>query len=175
MVHEYEGGWSEHLLETLWAYRSSAKTATGFSSFSLVYSTEAISPVKLLVLTPRVIHGQKVEMSAATCAECKVFDLETLEEAKNLARSRIQRYQQQMTNAYNKVMKARTFVNGQMVLKATDHVRRNLFALSKFTSNWVVPYLVREANESGYYRLAIADGEVLAEPINGKWLKLYYA
>ena len=35
MVHEYEGGWSEHLLETLWAYRSSIKTATGFSPFSL--------------------------------------------------------------------------------------------------------------------------------------------
>ena len=77
MVHEYEGGWSEHLLETLWAYRSSAKTATGFLPFSLVYGTEAISPIKLLVLTPRVVHDPEVEMSAATCAEYKVSDLET--------------------------------------------------------------------------------------------------
>ena len=61
MVHEYEGGWSEHLLETLWAYRSSAKTATGFSPFSLVYGTEAISPFELLIPTPRVVHGQEVE------------------------------------------------------------------------------------------------------------------
>ena len=93
MVHEYEGGWSEHLLETLWAYRSSAKTATGFSPFSLVYGTEAISPVKLLVPTPRVVHGQEVEMSAAICAEHKVSDLETLEEVRNLALGRIQQYQ----------------------------------------------------------------------------------
>ena len=92
MVHEYEGGWSEHLLETLWAYRSSAKTATGFSPFSLVYGTEAISPVELLVPTPRVVHGQEVEMSATICAEHKVSDLETLEEARNLAFGRIQRY-----------------------------------------------------------------------------------
>ena len=123
MVHEYEGGWSEHLLETLWAYRSSAKTATGFSPFCLVYGTKAISLVKLLVPTPRVVHGKEIEMSVATCAKCKVSNLETLEEARNLAYSHIQRYQQQMTNAYNKVMKARTFVNGQLVLKATDHVR----------------------------------------------------
>ncbi|XP_050248506.1 uncharacterized protein LOC126695728 [Quercus robur] len=92
MVHKYEGGWSEHLLETLWAYRSSAKTATGFSPFSLVYGTEAISQVELLVPTPRVVHSQEIEMSAATCAECKVSNLETLEEARNLALSRIQRY-----------------------------------------------------------------------------------
>ena len=80
-----------------------------------------------------------------------------------------------MTNAYNKVMKARTFVNGQMVLKAVDHVRRNLSAPFKFAPNWIGPYLIREANESGYYCLATADGEVLVEPVNGKWLKFYFA
>ena len=58
-----------------------------------MYGTEAISPMELLVPTPRVIHGQEIEMSAATCAKCKVPDLETLEEARNLALSRIQRYQ----------------------------------------------------------------------------------
>ena len=89
MVYEYEGGWSEHLSETPWAYRSSTKTATGFSLFSLVYGTEAISPVELLVPTPRMIHGQEIEMSAATCAECKVPYLETLEEVRNLALGRI--------------------------------------------------------------------------------------
>lgn len=80
-----------------------------------------------------------------------------------------------MTNAYNKVMKARTFVNGKMVLKVADHVRRNLSAPFKFAPSWEGPYFVREANDSGYYRLATAYGEVLAKPINGKWLKLYYA
>ena len=85
-----------------------------------------------------------------------------------MALGRIQRYRQQITNAYNKVMKARTFVNGQMVLKAVDHVRRNLSAPFKFAPNWIGPYLIREANESGYYRLATADGEVLVELVNGK-------
>ena len=85
MVHKYEGGWNEHLLETLSAYWSSTKTTTGFSPFSLVYVTEAISLVELLVPTPRVIHGQEIEMSAVTCAECRVPDFETLEEVRNLA------------------------------------------------------------------------------------------
>ena len=80
MVHEYEGGWTKHLLETLWAYQSLSKTATGLSPFFLVYGTEAISPVELLVPTPRVIHGQETDVNATTCAEIRTTDLETLEE-----------------------------------------------------------------------------------------------
>ncbi|XP_075653132.1 uncharacterized protein LOC142623574 [Castanea sativa] len=153
----------------------SSKTTTGLSSFSLVYGTEAISPVELLVPTPRVVHGQEIDIDAATCAEIRTTDLETLEETRNLVYNCTQRYQQQMANAYNKAMKARIFAKGQMVLKAVDHVRRNLSAPSKFAPSWEGPYLIREANDSGYYRLATAEGESLAEPINGKWLKLYYA
>ena len=49
MKHEYGGKWSDHLADVLWAYRSSVKTATRFSPFSLVYGTEAISLVELVI------------------------------------------------------------------------------------------------------------------------------
>ena len=88
MVHEYEGVWIENLLETLWAYRSSSKIATGLSPFSLVYGTKAISPIKLLVPTPRVVHGQETDVDAATCAEIRTTDLKTLEETRNVAYNR---------------------------------------------------------------------------------------
>ena len=80
IVHEYEGGWIEHLLETLWAYRSSIKTAIGLSPFSLMYGIEAISPVELLVPTLRIVHGQETDVNAATCAKIRTTNLETLEE-----------------------------------------------------------------------------------------------
>ena len=80
-----------------------------------------------------------------------------------------------MANAYNKAMKSKVFVKGQMVLKAVDHIKRNLSAPSKFAPNWEGSYLIKEANASSYYRLATTEGESLTEPINGKWLKLYYA
>ena len=59
MKHEYEGKWSDHLTNVLWACRSSVKTATGFSPFSLVYGTEAISPVELVVSTLKVVLEEK--------------------------------------------------------------------------------------------------------------------
>ena len=175
MVHEYEGGSIEHLLETLQAYRSSSKTVTELSPFSLVYGTEAISLVELLVPTPKVVHGQETDIDAATCAEIRTTDLETLEETQNIAYNHTQWYQQQMANAYNKATKSKVFIKGQMVLKAADHIKRNLSAPSKFAPSQEGPYLIREASASGYYRLATTEGESLTEPINGKWLKLYYA
>ena len=54
-----------------------------------MYGTKVISSVELLVPTLKVIHGQEIEMVAATCAKVKVSDLETLEEVRNLALNRI--------------------------------------------------------------------------------------
>uniref|UniRef100_A0A2N9EZ34 RNA-directed DNA polymerase n=1 Tax=Fagus sylvatica TaxID=28930 RepID=A0A2N9EZ34_FAGSY len=71
--------------------------------------------------------------------------------------------------------KTRIFAKGQMVLRAVDHVRRGLPSPSKFAPNWEGPYLIREAYDSGYYKLSTADGTTLVDPINGKWLKRYYS
>ena len=35
--------------------------------------------------------------------------------------------------------------------------------------------MIREAHAGEYYRLAQTDGKDLMDPINGKWLKCYYA
>uniref|UniRef100_A0A2N9F1A7 Integrase zinc-binding domain-containing protein n=1 Tax=Fagus sylvatica TaxID=28930 RepID=A0A2N9F1A7_FAGSY len=124
--------WNSHLADVLWAYRSSPKTATGFTPFSLVY------------------------------------DLEGLDESRELARLKSQRNYQKMANAYSKTLKVRIFAEGQLVLKAADFVRRGLPSPSKFSPNWEGPYLIREAHGSGYYKLSKSDGTTLADPINGK-------
>lgn len=80
-----------------------------------------------------------------------------------------------MANAYNKAIKAKVLVKGQMVLKVADHVRGNLLAPFKFARSWEGPYLIKEAIDNSYYHLAIPEGESLTQPINGKWVKLYYA
>uniref|UniRef100_A0A2N9J9Q0 RNA-directed DNA polymerase n=1 Tax=Fagus sylvatica TaxID=28930 RepID=A0A2N9J9Q0_FAGSY len=161
MVFDYGKGWSSHLADTLWAYRGSTKTATGFTPFSLVYGTDAISPTELLVPSPRILHGMDLEADADICAEARVADLEGLEEARELAQARSLRYHQKLADAYEKTLQTRIFAKGQMVLKTVDHVRRGLPSPSKFAPNWEGPYLIREAYDSGYYKLSTADGTTL--------------
>ena len=62
-----------------------------------------------------------------------------------------------------------------MVLKVAEFVRRGLPSPSKFSPNWDELYIIQEAHGSGYYRLFKSDGTILADPINGKWLKHYYS
>ena len=98
-----------------------------------------------------------------------------MEEARELAQVRSLRYHQKLANAYEKTLQTRIFAKSQMVLRTVDHVRRGLPSPSKFAPNWEGLYLIREAYDSGYYKLSIADGTTLVDPINGKWLKRYYS
>ena len=68
------------------------KIATGFSPFSLVYGTKAISPIELIVPTPRVMLEENQEGTKDTNNEKRLADLEGLEEEREVARRRSQRY-----------------------------------------------------------------------------------
>ncbi|KAL6128117.1 hypothetical protein ACLB2K_071473 [Fragaria x ananassa] len=61
MVFEFEKGWSTHLPDAMWAYRTSPRTTTGFSPYSLVYGSEVVSPVELTVPTARVLTVNNLE------------------------------------------------------------------------------------------------------------------
>ena len=55
MSQEYTEEWTMHLPDTLWAYRNSPKSATGFSPFSLVYGTEVVNPAEIMTPSLRVM------------------------------------------------------------------------------------------------------------------------
>ena len=103
------------------------------------------------------------------------MDLEGLDEEREVARRRSLRYQQRMVKAYARTVHPRAFTEGQLVLRTAEHVRKNLLGPSKFSPKWEGAYIIREANDSGYYCLTKEDGTFLRDPINGKWLKQYYA
>ncbi|GLU03936.1 hypothetical protein SLE2022_211060 [Rubroshorea leprosula] len=69
---------------------------------------------------------------------------------------------------------ARVFTVGQMVLRALDHVRKNIAGPSKFAANWEGPFIVTKALDNRYYHLKTHKGESLLDPVNAKWLKPYY-
>jgi hypothetical protein len=104
MVFYYRNNWRAHLADVLWAYRSSPKTATGFTPFLLVYGTDTISPTELVVPSPRVMQGSELEVDVNMCAEAWMADLEGLDEARELAKARSQRNYQKMANVYNKAL-----------------------------------------------------------------------
>lgn len=58
---------------------------------------------------------------------------------------------------------------------ASNEGRKNIPGPSYFTPKWEGPCIVKEPYNSEYYYLTNMNGNSLANPINGKWLKQYYA
>lgn len=59
--------------------------------------------------------------------------MEGLDERREEAKECSPRYKQRMTEVYRETIKERVFLEGQLVLRTTDHVRRGVVGPSKFS------------------------------------------
>ncbi|XP_016648271.1 PREDICTED: uncharacterized protein K02A2.6-like [Prunus mume] len=174
MVYEYEGGWSVHLPDALWAYRTSPRSATGFSPYSLVYGSDAISLVEIIIPTARVSAVNDLEWDTKSCLDWRLLDFEVLDEKRAKAERRTALYHKAVAQAYNRTVKLQAFKQGDLALKFVEHVRRQVSGPSKFGPQWEGPFAVKEVYSNGYYHLVSVKEGTLTDPINGKWLKPYY-
>ena len=71
-----------HLLDALWAYQSSPKSATRFSPFPLVYRMEVMSLVEVMTPFLRVMQARKKENEKEVFVAERCEDLEGLDEKK---------------------------------------------------------------------------------------------
>ncbi|KAL0440403.1 UNVERIFIED_CONTAM: hypothetical protein Slati_2523300 [Sesamum latifolium] len=93
--------WAEELTSVLWAYKTTPRGSTGESPFSLVYGTEAVIPAELGLPSHRVMNFLE------ECNENLLREnLDLIEELREKAFLRIQRYKNIMINSYNKRVKS---------------------------------------------------------------------
>ncbi|KAL0446345.1 UNVERIFIED_CONTAM: hypothetical protein Slati_1762400 [Sesamum latifolium] len=124
---------AEELTSVLWAYRTIPKGSTGESPFSLVYGTEAIIPAELGIPSHRVMNFSK------ECNENLLREnLDLIEELREKAFLRIQRYKNIMINSYNKRVKSRSFQVGVLVLRRADALK----PIGKLDPTWEGLYKV---------------------------------
>lgn len=167
MLEDMPGAWDEKLPMVLWAYRTSKRKPTGFTPFSLVYGTEAVLPVELAV--PSAI----IALSHGLIPDPRHVQFEALDEHRDKARENFKVYTQQLSRAYENLVKPREFQVGDLVLRASTHHLRSMSA-SKFKPNWEGPFVVRGMGKSGYCQISEPESDCL-QSINCKWLKRYYA
>lgn len=106
--------WHERLGEALWAYRTSTRSATGATPFSLVYGSEVVLPVEIQVPSLRTAISNGLEVSENDSA--RVSELESLDEKRIETLQRLELYQARMARTYNKHVKHRAFKEGDLVL-----------------------------------------------------------
>ncbi|XP_022764236.1 uncharacterized protein LOC111309440 [Durio zibethinus] len=163
--------WHEKLPFALHAYRTSVRTSTGATPFSLVYGMEAVLPVEVEIPSLRVL--KEVELEEAEWIRERYEQLNFIEEKRLTALCHGQLYQRRMMRAHDKKTRPRCFREGELVLKRILPIQHD--SRGKWTPNWEGPYVVKRAFSGGALILTEMDGNDLPHPVNSDAVKKYYA
>ena len=101
----------------MWAYRTSFRTSTGATPYSLVYGMEAVLPVEIEIGSLRVALEHQI--SKTEWAQSRYDQLNLLDERRLRVADHVQAYQRKMTCAFRKRVKPRKFQKGDLVLRSS--------------------------------------------------------
>jgi hypothetical protein len=163
-----KGAWVEYLPEVLWSYRTTVRTATGETPFTLTYGMEAVVPVEVGSPSFRVAH-----YNSGLNEEGMNLHLDLLQERWEDARAACAAYQRRVAKYYDKKVRPRELQVGDWVLRKVNLMTREPTD-GKLGPNWEGPYRVVSSCENGAYRLATEQGKALPRAWNVEHLKKYY-
>ena len=162
-LEKAKGGWVDKLPLALWAYRTTHKTATGHTPFSLAYGSEAMIPVETKVPSHRRIHFNQDENE-----KLQLEALDLLDERREEARLRIAAHQQRIARHFNSKVRQRSFEVGDLVPK------RIMTAIGVFGPNWEGPYVIGAKLLDGAFKLTTVEGEPIPRAWNSNLLRPYF-
>ena len=157
------------LFSALWAYHTSAKTATGFTPFLLAHNVKSILPIECQIpslhLVVELLHDtsplEEWLLQLEQTIEDRCTDLEAIKATKTLSKS-----------YYDSHVHPHTFSEGDMVLvydQANDKLGKG-----KFESMWYGPYVAHHFLEKGAYIHVESNGQLFENPHNGIYLERFY-
>ena len=110
-----KGNWVDELQNVLWSYRTTVRTPTHETLFSLVYGAEAVIPVELTLRTTRT-----TERSTQTNAADLRHSLDLIDEKRNDSALRQAAYKAMTKKYYNNKVRNRACKVGDWVLRKNE-------------------------------------------------------
>ncbi|XP_073317256.1 uncharacterized protein [Primulina huaijiensis] len=156
----------EELSSILWAYRTTPRTSTRETPYSLVYGSEAVLPVEI---------GQpstRVESYPNNNDQTRAIELDLVEEKRDQAAIRMEAYRNRVMKSYNKHVRSRDIQVGDLVMKKVKQVGD----VGKLEARWEGPIKVIQRVSSGAaYYLEDSQGHTLKRTWNAFHLKKIFA
>ena len=95
-LENLKGKWVEYLPEVLWAYRTTCKSITQETPFTLAFGTEAVAPVEVRLKSPRVEFANTEHNE-----EILRLNLDLLEEKHEKVLKSVEDYHRKTTKYYD--------------------------------------------------------------------------
>jgi hypothetical protein len=167
-LQQKKGTWVEYVPEVLWSYRTTVRTLTGNTPFSLTYGTEAVIPTEIGSPNFRVAY-----YNPGLNDEGINLNLDLLQEERDDAQITWAAYQDRMARYFNKTVNPRKFQVGDWVLKKVNLMTKDP-AKGKLAPKWEGPYQIVKCQGNGAYNLKSETGKILPRAWNAEHLKKYY-
>ena len=163
--------WDSKLKFSLWDDKVTETRSIGTSPFKLVYGTEAIFPIQLILLVEKLFQEEEDEPNDMIRRR---MDLVELQQVRDQVIGKSEAHQQRIKVMFDKREKVDNFQVGYWVLK-WDTVRKDKRKHGKFDFLWIGPFVIAQIQKNNTFKLKNLEGEeVFDGPVNGRFLKLYF-
>ncbi|CAA7035389.1 unnamed protein product [Microthlaspi erraticum] len=166
----YQGAWADELDGVLWSHRTTPRTASGETPFSLSHGCEALAPAELHVAS---LRRSLMPLNPALNDDSLLHSLDHTEELRDRALLRMQNYQQQATRYYDRKVRNRRFELYDLVSKKVHDFTKPEHA-GKFGFHWEGPFRITKIIKPGVYELDDCHGNPLPRPWNSMNLRRFY-
>ena len=154
-MDDLKGRWADELDGVLWSIRTTVKESTGHTPFVLVYGTEAVLPMEMIVHSSRT-----VAFDAEKNEEALRLSLDLIAKKRDEARHNLTIYQNRMNKFYNRRVHERYLHPRDLVpRKAVATGKGNIHG--KLSAQWEGPYLIKEALGPNTFTLEDPEGQML--------------
>ena len=131
----------------------------------MVYGAEAVLPCDIIHDSPRVRMYEERESELD-----RQDNLDALEEEHDIAKARSAFYQHQARRYQSRVVRAKTYNFGKLVLRLPEKKK------DKLKPKWEGPFIIDKVLTGGAYRLCDAsDNRLEPNPWNAARLRRFYA
>jgi transposase InsO family protein len=164
LFDQKKGKWVDELPKVIWSHNTTVSRATGFTPFRLLFGTEAMTPEEIKNERMRVLKAKEIE-EVDKKVEKDMIELTILEAAED-----IEKYQKETKAWRDKKVVRKDIKTGDLVLKR----KKNWENLRKLHESWEGPYIAKETDMPGTFRLIEQTGEEFPYSWNAGILKRYY-
>jgi hypothetical protein len=132
--------WHRILSEALWAHRISKHCATKVSPFELVYGQEAVLPVEISLNAARI--ARQNDLTVGDYYNLMMDNIDEVTDKRVTALGEIEKDKIMVAKAYNKKVKSKSFLVGDLVWKTILPLRNKDQKFRKWSPSWEGPYKV---------------------------------
>jgi hypothetical protein len=150
----------------LGAYRTTPRSSTGETPFSLTYEVEAVIPLEIGLPTIRTEHYDPTETSLAT-------ELDLAEERRDSTLIHLAAYQNGLRRTYERRVNSRELAVGDLVLRKVIGSQKDP-THGKLGPNWEGPYKITSVASAEAFKLEGPNDMLVKRPWNICNLKKYY-